>query len=101
MTEQEAIKLIKDFIEKNLNADAIKNIYIRRIINCNTLDEIGFTVTLQLNGEYTYPESVLSKIKKIIKAKTFVFKIVGGKMIVIFKCYYNERNKSNIKKSLV
>lgn len=90
MTEQEAIKLIADFTEKNIKADAIKNIYTSQIINCNTLNEIGFTVKLQLNSLYTYPESVLSKIKKIIKARTFVFAMVGGKMFVMYKYYYNE-----------
>lgn len=83
-----------------MKADAIKKIYTNQIINCNTLKEIGFVVKLELNSSYTYLDSLLSEIKKIIKARNFFFAIIDRKICVTFICHYNGI-KSNIKKSLV
>lgn len=92
MTQEELKKQAAEAVWKIKNElpvnDVIKDYHISDLMNINTYEITGISVTFKLCLVYDYPDSIINGWKKSLNADGYYIKVTKNQLRITFSVHY-------------
>lgn len=87
MTIKEISNHIRD-IKESFDTNVIKNWNISSLMNCKTLEDVGYQVNIQFSTEFDYDEVTINHIKSALHADDWYLNVKNNQLYIHYIIRY-------------
>lgn len=91
-TIEHAAKAVKSIIQKYGEGNVIKDFEFPALVNMETLETLGFVVSIQLSTAFNYDEATLKEWKEMLCADNWRIHVMQNQLWVKYEVRYNKNN---------